>query len=345
MKQYVASVRGGIARSCIALACLMGVAAMPGPAGAAETTEDDINRARRLFQRAVEYEQAKQWGKALELFREVGAVKLTPQVRFHIAWCEENLGRLVAALGGYELALAQADQVGEAFIQEVKEKVDRLQGVIPKLIVQRGKGGEAATISLDGVELGANSIGVEMPVDPGPHTVTAKAPGREDFMGTVSVSEEEVKTLEVKMKKSATKDSGDGGGGGDVGDKGVWVPPDRTVPYIIGGAGGAFLIGAGVLWYLRVDSLNKLEDLCGDGGFEGCQVDTETEKNKANAHLKDAKLYTTLSGISAAVGVAAVGVAATMIFTEPSPPPKTGAIRFAPAAPGAEAGVSVYGWF
>ena len=155
MKQYVASVRGGIARSCVALACLLGVAAIPAQGRAADTTEDDINRARRLFQRAVEYEQAKQWGKALELFREVGSVKLTPQVRYHIAWCEENLGKLVAALGGYELALAQADQVGEAFIQEVQEKVDRLKGVIPKLVVKRGKGGEAATIefAVDGLRL------------------------------------------------------------------------------------------------------------------------------------------------------------------------------------------------
>jgi hypothetical protein len=344
MKQYVASVRSVIARSSVALACLLGVGVIPAQATAGQTTEDDINRARRLFQRAVEYEQAKQWGKALELFREVGAVKLTPQVRFHIAWCEENLGKLVAALGGYELALAQADQVGQAFIEEVQEKVDRLKGVIPKLVVKRGKGGEAATISLDGVELGANSIGVEMPVDPGPHTVTAEAPGREDFMGTVSVGEEEVKTLVVKMKKSEKPTTGGGGGGGGGGDKQPWTPPDRTVPYIIGGAGGVFLIGAGVLFYLRESSLSKLEDLCGDGGFSSCAV-AEEDQGTAQGYRDDAQLYTTLSGISAGVGVVAVGVAATMIFTEPSPPPETGSIRLAPAAPGADAGISVFGWF
>jgi hypothetical protein len=175
--------------------------------------------------------------------------------------------------------------------------------------------------------------------------VTAEAPGREDFMGTVSVGEKEVKTLEVVMKKSAKKDTGGGGGGGDVEDKGVWVPPDRTVPYIIGGAGGAFLIGAGVLFYLRESSLGKVEDLCGDGGFEDCAPETAADRKQANDSLDDAKLYTTLAGISAGVGVAALGVAATMIFTEPKPPPGQATIRVAPAAPGAEAGLSLYGWF
>jgi hypothetical protein len=76
---------------------------------------DELKRARAQFQQATELEQAGNWAAALQQFREVGQVRMTPQVRFHIAVCEEKLGRLVAALGGYELALAEADAVGPDF--------------------------------------------------------------------------------------------------------------------------------------------------------------------------------------------------------------------------------------
>ena len=75
----------------------------------------ELKKARAQFQQATELEQAKNWTAALQAFREVGQVRMTPQVRFHIAVCEEKLGRLVAALGGYELALADADKVGPDF--------------------------------------------------------------------------------------------------------------------------------------------------------------------------------------------------------------------------------------
>ena len=103
---------------------------------------------------------------------------MTPQVRFHIAVCEENLGRLVAALGGYELALADADKVGSDFKGEVEENVTKLRARIPKLVIDRGAGANAAAIELDGVAVGDSSVGVEVPLDPGPHAVTAKAPNR-----------------------------------------------------------------------------------------------------------------------------------------------------------------------
>jgi hypothetical protein len=98
------------------------------------------------------------------------------------------------------------------------------------------------------------------------------------------------------------------------------------------------------LFYLRESSLNKLEDACGEGGFSACNPPAD-EREAAQGYRDDAQLYTTLSGISAGVGVVALGVAATMIFTEPSPPPGQATIRVAPAAPGAEAGLSLYGWF
>src|ERR1043165_4319159 len=98
--------------SCLTL-CLPLLAS---PAFAQDASE--LKKARAQFQQANELEQAKNWTAALQAFREVGQVRMTPQVRFHIAVCEENLGRWVAALGGYELALADADRVNPDFQEE-----------------------------------------------------------------------------------------------------------------------------------------------------------------------------------------------------------------------------------
>src|SRR6188768_1594651 len=190
----------------LAAACLRGslllLPALPvlldaRPAVAQDKKE--LSKARAQFQRAIELEQAGNYATALEQFRDVGQVRMTPQVRFHIASCEEKLGRLVTALGGYQLAYADADSVGDDFKAEVDAAVTRLQASIPKLVIQRGPGAEAAEIQLDGVALGASSVGVSVPLDPGPHSVSAKAPGALPFNQTVSIAENEQRSVDVAL--------------------------------------------------------------------------------------------------------------------------------------------------
>src|SRR5215213_7178870 len=108
-------------RWVIGLSLVCAVLGSQAPAFAQDAAE--LKKARLQFQQATELERAGNWTAALQAFREVGQVRMTPQVRFHIAVCEENLGRLVAALGGYELALADADKVGADFKGEVEANV------------------------------------------------------------------------------------------------------------------------------------------------------------------------------------------------------------------------------
>src|SRR5262245_42744549 len=88
-------------------AALGGMYVVPAPARAQSqqaTQKEDLKRARERFAQAIALQTAGDWAGALALFKEVLAVKPTPQVRFNIALCEEKLGRLVAAMGDYELA-------------------------------------------------------------------------------------------------------------------------------------------------------------------------------------------------------------------------------------------------
>lgn len=287
-------------RRALSSLLLVGVVfALQTPALAQDASE--LKRARAQFQQATELEQAGNWTAALQAFREVGQVRMTPQVRFHIAVCEEKLGRLVAALGGYELALADADKVNSDFKGEVEANVTNLRARIPKLVIERGAGANAAAIELDGVAVGDSSVGVEVPLDPGPHAVTAKAPNRKPFEASVTLKEEETTRLEVKLEELPPELLRTDGAA-PVPEK----PPSKVVPYVIGGVGIASLVGSGVLFGLRQSTLSELQDACGPEG-KHCPPSKQSRYD-------DLKFYHYGSIATLGVGVAALGTAGALLF-------------------------------
>jgi hypothetical protein len=306
-----------------------------------------LKEARKTFQRALELEQAKNWPEALRLFREVGEAKMTPQVRFHIALCEENLGKLVAALGGYELALADADAVGGDFKHDVETAIERLRARIPKLVIRRGEGASAAKIELDGVALGASSIGVEVPLDPGPHAVTATAPGYEDFSATVEVSEGQSQPLEIVMKKLPSTAGRPAVSSGVV-DAGPTKPKrNLTIPLVALGAGGAALIGSGAFYILRLSAISNAEQECG-GSLDNCPT---SDKSYVDDQLSLAKRNTLIAQVLGGVGVVGVGVGVVLLAVPPKDakqaqlPAKRARLALVPASPYADVGVSAVGRF
>jgi hypothetical protein len=284
--------------------------ASPSLARAQAQEEDEsgaLVKARALFQRGLELEQAGNYSAAVQAFREVGQVRMTPQVRYHIALCEERLGRLVAALGGYELALAEADSVNADFKNEVQSNVTRLRESIPRIVIQRGAGADAAVIELDGVKLGDSSVGIELPLDPGPHSVVARAPGYKRLEKTVTVAENsrEVAVLDLEALPPEALVPGDGG------VQTRPIPP--VVPYVIGGVGAASLIASGVFYALRQDAIGELEKRCVN---RVCPNDDpaikDTDDKMRTYH------YATL--ITLGSGVALVGTAVILYALDPRLP-------------------------
>jgi hypothetical protein len=265
---------------------------------------------------------------------------MTPHVRFHIAFCEEGLGRLVTALGGYELALREADQVGGDFKTEVETAIKNLKERIPKLVIERGGGADAALVKLDGVDIGASSIGVEIPLDPGPHSVVASAPGYLEFTATAELRDREVTRVTLELEPEPEPPPAPP----PEPEKIVVIqrqePPKRLVPSVIGGAGVAALIGSGVLFVLKQTTEADLEEKCPD-------------RNNCPDTYKDTyqrlQFYYYGAPIAAGVGVAALGVAAYMLFftgKEPAPATNTtSTLMLMPGAPASVAGASLVGTF
>jgi hypothetical protein len=304
----------------VALACFWAVLSTPSPAAA--QTQAELSEARAQFQRGIELEQAQNWGGALKAFRQVGQVKMMPQVRYHIALCEENLGKLVAALGGYELALADAESVGESFKEEVEASVNELRARIPKVVIERGEGAEAASIELDGVALGASSVGVEVPVDPGPHSLVAEAAGYHDFSETFEVAEEETRTVRIAMEPLPPDDPLPSGGDASL-DRGPTEPPGKkygVLPYVLGGVGVASLAASGVVQFaLRRPALQTLKKYCTkiDGSDDYTCEGAPPEKNGMLKKKNNAlATYDIVVPVTLGVGIAALGAGVTLFLLD-----------------------------
>ncbi len=216
----------------------------------------------------------------------------------------------------------------------------------PTLVIERGEGAEAATIELDGSALGASSIGIEVPLDPGPHQIAARASGFEPYMETIEVPEKETKRVTVTLKRivdTSGRASNDGTKD-HLQPTGPAPKPSRVVPYALGIGGGVLLVSSGVFYLMRQSQINTLNTLCGGPGE--CRADAPPDQvNHEKSKLNTYNALMTITGIG---GVAAVGVAVGLLVLEPKPQKRqtTKNLYIHPAAPGANvAGFSLAGAF
>jgi len=321
-------------RSSLVLGSLSSIGATAATAHAEAPVDGDaIKRAREQFSQALSLQTGGDWAGALALLKEVAAVKPTPQVRFNIAICEERLGRLVAAMGDYELAATdaqaeRAEQVG----QEVDARLAALKARVPRVVVQRGEGADSATISLDGVSLGDSVLNVPMPADPGPHVVEAKALGFRPFKQSFRVAEQQTATILVKLDAEPVAPETPATAPGPR----VVSHSTRTVGFVVGGVGIASLIGSGVFFLLRHNSITDLDTQCG--------ADRQACPDTARTAVDHGKLYTTLGDVGLAVGAVGLGVGAALVIAG-SGSPEQASVSVAPGAIGANAGASLLGRF
>ncbi len=338
--------RAGLGLGIVALSLSAG-------SGARAQTKQELDAARKLFQEGMALSAANNCSAALTKYRAVANVKMTAQVAFNIAECEERLGKLVSALGNYRLAASQAqgDPKAKDVATRVADRIDALDARIPKLTIKRGKGADVAVIELDGSELGAAQLSAATPVDPGSHTVVSKIGGKEASNDTVVIAEKETKTFEVKIEAPVAKVEA---------PEAVPIPPDpnsdKPPPAGRSKAPGAVVLGVGgvgvvlgvTFMVLRGGALSDLETQC--GGDTSCPPSAKSTSDKG-------RLYTGLAEGGFVLG--AVGIVTGIVLLATSGPPKpkpssafVGAppdargVRLLTSAPGASiGGLSLAGRF
>lgn len=324
--------RAAVASGLLATAAL----AVAPPARAEDPTPEALARAREEYRRGLALEQAGDWEGALVIFKGVALVKSTPQVRFHIAQCEEKVGNWVEALGSYRLALSEAQQSNVADVQkEAASAIEALEPRVPKLTIHRGTGAAAARVLLDGRELGPASVGTPIAVNPGPHRIEATSPGRETSV--TEVVAEEGKASEVALTLKDQPGAAKPQAPPPVEDEGgsALVP----VGVVALGVGVASLGVSGIFFAMRGSAISDLDAACGPDG-QSCPADLEDTADSGAT-------YATVSTVTFVAGLTCVALGATLLVVDLTSDPEGADAASAPRARAAlgPGSVSVTGAF
>ncbi|MGH7435762.1 MAG: hypothetical protein ACRENE_08810, partial [Polyangiaceae bacterium] len=174
------------------LAGLAGVArpAIAAPAAPGAHASQELQAARELFRSAEADEDAGRWDAALDKLHRVLATRDTAGVRYHVALCEEHLGRLASAEAEYAVAetSARAEQARDVLALVGRKRAD-LAPRVPHVTVRILPDRAAADVSIDGI--GARA-GDPTPVNPGTHEVVAVPDdGRSPSKTTFAIGEGE----------------------------------------------------------------------------------------------------------------------------------------------------------
>ena len=305
-------------------ALVLGAALAAPTTSFAQASPEELAAARQLFNEGKELEKQKSYDAALEKFKKVAAVKTTPQVRFHIALCEENLGHLVSAMKGFDLATEDAKQAGAAAVEvatNAPARADALRVRIPKLRLDATGKVVTSKITLDGMAVAAKDLGTDLPVDPGAHVVEVR-----DKDGT-STFHKELKLLEkASARVEVTVDDHDAPPIPTETPAGS--PPSHAPSFIVGSVGAAALATSAVFWVLRGNTISEIASHCTNPDtMMGCRQKDSTLADKG-------KTYGTVGGVMLGVGIAGVVTAGVLWFVP-------GAKKAAPAAKNASVRVRV----
>jgi hypothetical protein len=284
-------------------------------------TEDEMVVARKKFDTALAYEKQGDWTGALALMKDVGKIKTTSQVKFHIALCLENLHRLVEARQEYINSKEEADikegasgsvmskKAGER-IADLDARIPRVELIVPEEVIN-------AKLVIDSGAPIALIVDNTILLDPGDHTLTVYATSRKNWVKKVSVKERDPS---VKMKVELPFDD-------EPAPTPVAKPPEPTptptpaprrvdtsskwdaYPWIFGGVGLASLAVGGIMYAYRDGTIHDMDQACGPDR-DKCPRNVEDIESRG-------RTYTSVGNIFLGVGVAALATGVVLYVVKP----------------------------
>jgi hypothetical protein len=180
-------------RACVVAAAAVVLWQLPAAAG-------DPALAREQLKIGYTLAQEGKCGEALPHLLESLRLDPKPITLINLADCEEKVGKLTDAMGHWVDARARAQAEGMRPIEE--EATARATALEPRVarltIALAPTAPKDAVVERDGAVLGALSLGIPLPMDPGTHTIVVKAKGRADATTQVKLGEGETKRLDLE---------------------------------------------------------------------------------------------------------------------------------------------------
>lgn len=175
-----------------------------------------VSVARELFDEGRKLVREGKHAEACPKFEE--SLRLAPGIgtQFNLADCWERMGRTASASALFSLAAASANAAGQADREQaLRERAAALEPRLSKLTVEVPEQNTHLVVALDDSLLDRAKWGIAVPLDPGTHTISARARGKKEWRKTVYIhpdaSSETVRVPELEadavIEPSAERDS------------------------------------------------------------------------------------------------------------------------------------------
>jgi serine/threonine-protein kinase len=160
---------------------------LPG-AARAQSGADPV-AARTLFQDARKLMAESKYEQACPKLEE--SLNLDPGIgtMFNLADCWEHVGRTASAWSRFLDAASAAKNAGQAGREKVaRDRAAALEPHLSRLTIAVAVAPPGLEVHDGGRSVAASLFGTAIPVDPGAHTIEAKAPGKKPWQGVVQVA-------------------------------------------------------------------------------------------------------------------------------------------------------------
>jgi hypothetical protein len=299
------------------------------PAHAQEATD-----AARLYREGWRLYRDKQYAEACPLLERSVAAAPKVRARGALALCYQDSGRLATAYQTWQVVAGEARAAGAAEAASLRLAERAIARLAPRLTRAELEVVDAPPqlrVSLDGQELAAADLGAPILVDPGLHTLEARAPERVDWQGSFEVTPaDEGKTrsvpigplppvprvAEVEPAPAETAPA-------------VTAAPARRTPtlrYVGLATAGAGVVALGVGTFAALSARSTWNDAkamgCDDSGVCRTQAGVDL--------VNDASSKATLGTVFFSAGLALAAGGAALWFLTPSGEPVTPSVAVGP---------------
>lgn len=305
-------------------------------------TEAALAQARERFATARKLEDTGHWAEALTAFQRVAEVKLTPQVRFHIALCLENVGLWGQALDVYAQAATEAGAAAPDVVKESGEHVRKLERAMPTVTLRVEGAAADDQLYLDRRRIARDDRALPLRADPGPHTAEVWRDGAVVAREYFALSPKTTRRIALRIGTVAASAAGiAGGAGGELAPSDPGAEPSRghvqrAVGWTAVGVGSVSLALAGVFIGLRSGARDRLDAACPT--LKQCPMSVQPIVHEGKTDATLVNTFSILGGVAAVAGV-------VLVVTAPSAAPSSARLEIAPLAGLGGVGLTARGIF
>jgi hypothetical protein len=237
------------------------VVAWSAPAGA----QDDRPTAEALFREGRQLLEQGQVKAACERFEASRRLEPAPGTLLNLGDCLERLGRVAGAWVAFSEAATFAARVGDGEREGVARRRARaLEPRLARIVVRVPAPVSGLQVRRDGLAVDAAAYGTALVVDPGEHTLTARAPGRRPYRRVVELAEGTRLTVEIPVLEAEPAAAAPPAPGGEP------PPAPRPKRWLAMGTLALSVASAGVGTYYGLRARSRFRDAEGMCDAAGC---------------------------------------------------------------------------